>query len=223
MEVTVTLQVKGPRAQEFVELLSTYSGLPLLLVADTVSVATSAPISPYESATLRKLVFDCIRSDRLVEVNAFGGWPAGIKRQVVDHFHAQPGLRRPRRSVYLKGFEELEKWSPVLAKATMGHILQEYLGAARPAGTQPGRAFDHYHVPAIAAEAQIAADLTGRRIWTSNDATKRPWEKSKDSWEGGLGVGDEIDNVRSFGPDLIFHEIWSGDGKLKKVILPKGL
>jgi len=219
----VTLQVKGPRAQEFVELLSAYSGLPLLLVADNVSLAAAAPINPYESATLQNLVIDCIRSDKLVEVNAFGGWPAGIRRQVVDHFNARPDLHRPRRTVYLQGFAELEKWSLVYAKATMGHILQEYLGAARPAGQQPGRAFKHYHVPAIAAEAQIAAELTGRRIWTGGDRTKRPWEQDKDSWEGGMGSGDEIDNVRSFGPDLIFHEIWSGDGKLKKVILPKGL
>ena len=72
----------------------------------------------------------------------------------------------------------------------------------------PDIAGEHYHVPAIAAEAQIAAELTGRRIWTGGDRTKRPWERSKDSWEGGLGIGNEIDNVRSFGPDLIFHEIW---------------
>ena len=219
----MTLQVKGPRAQAFVALLSTYSGLPLLLAAGTVSVATAAPINPYESATLQKLVIDCIRSDKLVEVNAFGGWPADIKQQVVDHFKPQPGLQRPRRSVYLKGFEELEKWSPVLARATMGHILQEYLGAARPPGQAPGQAFKHYHGFAVAAEAQIAAELTGRRVWNNGDKTKHPWETSKDSWEGGIGVGDEIDNIRSFGPELIFHEIWSGDGKLKRVILPKGL
>jgi hypothetical protein len=38
-----------------------------------------------------------------------------------------------------------------------------------------------------------------------------------------MAVGDEKDNIRSYGPDLIFHEIWSGDGRLKRVILPKGL
>lgn len=219
----MTLQVKGPRAQAFVELLSSYSGLPLLLVSDTVSVAASAPIDPYESPTLQKLVIDCIRSGNVVEVNAFGGWPADIKRQTVDHFHAVPGIKRPRRSVYLQGFAELEKWSLIYAKATMGHILQEYLGAARPPGEQPGKAFDHYHIPAIAAEAQIVGELTGRHVWTKGDRTVRPWEATKDAWEGGMGTGDELDNIRSYGPDLIFHEIWGGDGRLKRIILPKGL
>jgi len=204
----MTLQVYGPRARQFVTLLTEYSGLTLLLGGnETVTVSANGLINPFESETLQSLTWNVIRSPNLVRIAAFSSAP--VRGFFADWFHANPGVHRPRRSVFVSDITRVAGMSAILARAVMGHILQEYFGAARPPGQQPGRAFSHYHVPAIRTEAQIAGDLTGRPIWTGN---QRPWE-------GSFGRT----NVRSYGPNLKFQLVLGGLGRLVRVIEPDGI
>jgi hypothetical protein len=206
----MTLQVRGPRAQVFVDLLAEFSGLTLLLVNDNVQVSANGLINPFESETLRRLVFEVIRSPNLVEINAFGGQPAGLADSA-DFFFAQSGVQRPRRSVYVRSLQTRRRLSPTYARAVMGHILREYFGASRPPGQNPGRAFLHFHIPGIQTEAEIVRDLTGREIWAPGMRSVRPWESR---------FGNT--NVRSYGPDLKFQLVFRG-GRLVRIIEPQGL
>jgi len=204
----MTLQVYGPRARQFVDLLTEYSGLTLVLGGnETVSVSSSGLINPFESETLQNLTWNVIRSANLVRMAAFSSAP--VQGFFADWFHANPAQQRPRRSIFVSDIERVAGLSSVLVRCVMGHILQEYFGAARPPGERPGGAFSHYHVPAIRAEAEIASDLTGRPIWTGG---RRPWESSFGSV-----------NVRSYGPDLKFQLVLGGRGQLVRVIEPEGV
>lgn len=204
----MTLQVYGPRAQQFVGLLAEYSGLSLQLGGnETVTVSANGLIDPFESETLQTLTWDTMRSPNVVRIAAFSSAP--IRGFFADWFHANPGVRRPRRSVFVDDITRVAGMSPILARAVMGHILREYFGAARPPGERPGRAFSHFHIPAIRTEAQIASDLTRRPIWTGN---RRPWESS---------FGRT--NVRSYGPNLKFQLVLGGLGRLVRVIEPDGI
>jgi hypothetical protein len=206
----MVLQVRGPRARRFVDLLAEFSGLTLQLVNDNVQVAANGLINPFESETLQNLVFEIIRSPNLVEVNAFGGRPAGLADSA-DSFFALPAVQRPRRTVFVQGLESRRRLSPIYARAVMGHILREYFNASRPPGQPPGRAFAHFHVPAIQTEAEIARDLTGRELWRPGLRSVRPWEATFDNI-----------NVRSYGPDLKFQLVFR-DGNLVRIIEPAGL
>jgi hypothetical protein len=205
--IVVTLQVYGPRAQQFVDLLSECCGLTLVLTGDVVTVSRDTLINPFESETLQSLVGEIIDSPNLVRIAAFSSAPvAGFYG---DWFHANPGVQRPRRSVFVSDLQRVAGMSTILVRAVMGHILREYFGAARPPGHQPGQAFSHYHVPAIETEARVASDLTGRPIWTGR---ARPWEHTYGTI-----------NVRSYGPSLKFQLVMNGTGSLVRVIQPTGI
>jgi hypothetical protein len=206
----MVLQVRGPRAQQFVDLLTEFSGLTLLLGNDQVQVSANGLINPFESETLQSLVFEIIRSQNIVEINAFGGEPAGLADSA-DSFFALPAFQRPRRTVFVMSLETRRRLSATYARAVMGHILREYFSASRPPGQQPGLAFVNFHVTAIQTEAEIVRDLTGREIWQRGMRNFRAWEHS-------FGTT----NVRSYGPDLKFQLVFNG-GNLVRIIEPQGL
>ena len=203
----MAFQVYGPRAQQFVDLLSQFTGLRLTLTGETVAVSRDTLLNPFESETLQDLVFDIVGSANVVRIAAFSTAP--INGFFGDWFHANPDLHRPRRSVFVEDIARAAQFSAIMGRAIMGHILQEYFGAARPPGQQPGAAFANYHVPAIHTEAQIASDLTGRPIWTG---ATRPWEHTY----GNI-------NVRSYGPGLKFQLVMAAGGGLAGVIQPQGI
>lgn len=202
----MTLQVYGPRAQQFVDLLAQFTGLTLVLNGETVTVSPDTLLNPSASETLSDLVFDVVASPNVVRIAAFSMAPGG--GFFGDWFYANPDLHRPRRSVFVGDLERANQLSPTCARGLMGHILREYFGAARPPGQQPGLAYSLYHVPAIHTEAEIVSDLTGRPIWTGSS---RPWEHTY----GNI-------NVRSYGPGLKFQLVISG-GNLARIIEPAGL
>jgi hypothetical protein len=203
----MTLQVYGPRAQEFVDLLAQFTGLRLVLTGEVVTVSPDTLLNPYESETLQDLVFDIVDAPTVVRIAAFSTTPIGIFSG--DWFFPNPGLNYPRRSVFVSDVARAAGMSPILGRSIMGHILREYFGAARPPGQTPGAAFANYHVPAILTEAQIASDLTGRPIWAG---TTRPWEHTYGTI-----------NVRSYGPGLKFQLVMSAAGELTRVIQPTGI
>lgn len=203
----MTFQVYGPRAQQFVDLLSQFTGLRLTRTGETVEVSRDTLLNPYESETLQDLVFEIVGSPRVLRLAAFSTAP--INGFFGDWFHANPGLHRPQRSVFVEDIARAAQFSAIMGRTIMGHILQEYFGAARPPGQQAGAAFAHYHVPAIHTEAQIASDLTGRPIWTG---ATRPWEHTY----GNI-------NVRSYGPGLKFQLVMGTGGGLARVIEPQGI
>ena len=91
----MTLQVYGPRARQFVDLLTEYSGLTLVLGGnDTVSVSANGLINPFESETLQTLTSNIIQSVNLVRIAAFSSAP--VQGFFADWFAANPGLHRPR-------------------------------------------------------------------------------------------------------------------------------
>jgi hypothetical protein len=124
---------------------------------------------------------------------------------LVDSFLGDPAIHLPRRSVFVADLEDIDRMSPTLARAIMGHVLREYFGASRPPGQQPGSAIKVYHVPAILTEAQIAGDLLNRPVWTGHT---RPWE----DWYGNI-------MVRSYGPSMKFQLFFNG-GRLRSVREP---
>jgi hypothetical protein len=203
----MTLQVYGPRAQEFVDLLAEFTGLRLVLTGEAVTVSQDTLLNPYESETLQDLVFDIVSSHAVVRIAAFSTTPGGFFSG--DWFFPNPGIHYPRRSVFVSDIALAASMSPILGRAIMGHILREYFGAARPPGQTPGAAFANYHVPAIHTEAEIASDLTGHPIWTG---ANRPWEHT---------YGNV--NVRSYGPGLKFQLVTSAAGVLVRVIQPAGI
>jgi len=203
----MTLQVYGPRATQFVDLLAEFTGLRLALTGEAVTVSPDTLLNPFESETLLDLVFNIVRNPNVVRIAAFSSAPvAGF---FGDWFFPNPAVHRPRRSVFVSDVARAAGMSPILGRAIMGHILQEYFGAARPPGHHPGTAFSHYHVPAIHTEAQVASDLTGRPIWTG---AIRPWEHTY----GNI-------NVRSYGPGLKFQLVMAATGGLVRVIEPEGI
>jgi hypothetical protein len=116
----------------------------------------------FESQTLQDLGSEILHSPNDVEVVAFGSVPAvGF---FVDAFFANPAFHRPRRSVYVADLEAVQRMSPTLARALMGHVPREDFGASRLPGERPGSAYSHYHIPAILTEAQIAGDLLSRPV-----------------------------------------------------------
>jgi len=167
----MSLRVRGPRAQRFVDLLGRYTGLTLVLDHEMVSIDRNSLLIPSESQTLQDLVEEIVHSPNVVEVVAFGGVPDPMLN--IDTFLAMPEFHRPRRSVYVADLEEIERMSPILARGLMGHILREYYGASRPPGQQPSEAYADNHVAAMRTEAQIVGDLLDRPIWTGH---VRPWE-----------------------------------------------
>ena len=203
----MTLQVYGPRAQEFVDLLAQFTGLRLVRTGEAVTVSPDTLLNPDESETLQDLVFDIVSSPSFVRIAAFSTTPGGGFSG--DWFFPNPGINYPRRSVFVSDVALAASMSRVLGRAIMGHILREYFGASRLPGQQPGTDFANYHVPAIGTEAQVASDLTGHPIWTG---TTRPWEHTY----GNI-------NVRSYGPGLKFQLVTSATGQLVRVIQPPGI
>jgi hypothetical protein len=194
------LQVRGPRAQQFVDLLSEYSGWTLVLVNQTVTFSTSGLINPFESQTLQDLVGEILRSPNVVEIVAQGGKPtAGF---FFDAFFSSPVPQGPRGSVFVDDILKVQDLSPVLARVLMGHVLREYFLASHPPGQAPSRPFFQFHVSAIQTEAQIASDLMGRPVWTGN---RRAWE----AMSGTI-------NVRSYGPNMKFQLFFTA-GHLRAV------
>jgi hypothetical protein len=204
---TMTLQVYGPRAQQFVDLLAEFTGLTLVLTGEAVTRSPNTLINPYESSTLQNLVSDIVSGAPAVRLAAFSTAPTDTFS--VDWFFANPGIHYPRRSVFVSDIQLVAGMSPILARGAMGHVLREYFGAARPPGQAPASDFANYHVPAILTEAQIVSDLTGRPIWTGNT---RPWEHT---------YGNIM--VRSYGPSLKFQLVMSAAGELTGVIQPAGI
>lgn len=199
----MSLSVRGPRAQPFVDLLSTYCGLSLRLVGGTVSVNPDGLINPYVSETLQDLVQEILISPNAVEIVAFGGNRDPAVGFWVDNFSAVPAFQVPRRSVFVGDFNILEKLSPDFARAIMGHVLREYFGASRLAGTPPSQLYADNHVAAMRTEAQIMGDLKGRPIWTGHT---RPWE----AMYGNI-------NVRSYGPGMKIQVFFAANGYVAAV------
>jgi len=198
----MSLRVRGPRAQQFVELLSRYCGLSLRLVGESVSKNPDGLINPNVSDTLQDLVEEVLYSPNLVEIVAFGGnrEPAVFW---LDSYDGSPAFQLPARSVFVGDFNILETFLPDFARAMMGHVLREYLGAARPPGTPASRMFDDYHDAAMRTEAQVMGDLRGLPIWTGN---VRPWEANY----GNI-------NVRSYGPGMKIQMFLDADGSIAAV------
>jgi hypothetical protein len=191
-------KVRGPRASEFVELLSRYCGLSLTLAGENVNENLDGLINPSVSKTLRDLVWEILRSPNVVEIVAFGGNRDPSAGFWVDNFRSAPAHRVPRRSVFLGDFEILQKLSPDFARAMMGHVLREYFGAARPPGVQASQVFLENHIAALRTEAQIMGDLRGLSIWTG---TIRPCEADY----GNI-------NVRSYGPAMRIQVFFNASG-----------
>ena len=91
----------------------------------------------------------------------------------MDAFFANPGFQRPRRSVYVADRGEIERRSPILARAMMGHVLREYFGASRLSGEQPSNAFADDHVEAIRTSVRsrpcpfvISSSMRPSRTWS---------------------------------------------------------
>ena len=203
----MTLQVYGPRERQFVDLLAEFTGLRLSVTGETITVSPDTLLNPFASETLIDLVFDIVRSPNLIRIAAFSTAP--ISGFFGDWFYPNPVIHYPRRSVFVSDLERAAKLSPILGRAFMGHILQEYFGAARPPGQTPGMALARYHVPAIHTEAQVASDLTGRAIWSGRT---RPWAHAYGNvW------------VRSYGPGLKFQLVMDAAGNLARVIEPQGI
>ena len=198
----MSLRVRGPRAQQFVELLGRYCGLGLRLVGESVSKNPDGLINPNVSETLQDLIDEVLFSPSVVEIVAFGGNrdPAVFW---VDSFDANPAFQLPARSVFVGDFNTLETLSPDFARAMMGHVLREYLGAARPPGTPASRMFDDYHAAAMRTEAQVMGDLRGLPIWTGN---VRPWEANYGTI-----------NVRSYGPGMKMQVFLDANGNTTAV------
>lgn len=203
----LTLRVRGPRAYEFWKLLKDFSGAPLIMAGGgEIRWSMDGTIDPFESKTLQMLISDIIKSANVVQITAFGGHQESGTWG--DSFFGNPGLR-PRRSVFVEDFREVEKSSSVGARILVAHVLKEYLAGARPAGTTPGRAFSNYHADALRTEAEIARDLTGRAIWAGGH---RPWEHT---------FGNT--NVRSYGPSLKFQFTFDSAWNVRNVKEPPGL
>jgi hypothetical protein len=215
----MALKITGPRAHELVKVMADFSGLPLILKGDEVSVAQSGIINPFESKTLQALVWDSIKSKNVVAITAFGGdrsvTSGGHTHNVTwgDSFRASSAHHLPARSIFVEDFRQIGQMSRLAGRILLGHVLKEYLAASRPAGVAPGKAFKNYHEPAIVTEAQIAHDLTGRVTWSG---THKPWEQSLHSTDG-------LINVRSYGPSLKFQFHFDKSNSLKSVRAPSGL
>jgi len=194
----MSLRVRGPRAQQFVDLVSTYCGLSLTLVGETVSVNPDGLINPYVSETLQDLVGEILNSPNAVEIVAFGGNRDPSVGFWIDNFSAVPAFQVPRRSVFVGDFNILENLSPDFARAMMGHVLREYFGASRPPGIAPSQMYADNHVAGIRTEAQIMGDLKGLPIWTGHT---RPWEADF----GNI-------NVRSYGPGMKMQVFFDSNG-----------
>ncbi|HEV7238805.1 MAG TPA: RHS repeat-associated core domain-containing protein [Thermoanaerobaculia bacterium] len=208
-----SLEVDGPRAREFVDLLARLSGLRLHRPGGSkVEVDPNGLVDPFVSPTLQRLVREVIDGPDRVRVTAFESFPNGF----VDSFEAAPHL--PAGSVLMRDFATLDRVAPELTSGLLGHVLEEYRTAAilgTPRGGSASDAqFNRAHVPALQTEARIVSDLTGRRIWGApGDRTKRAWERR---------VGNI--NMRSYGPDLKYQMIFNiAPIRLRTVIRPRGL
>jgi hypothetical protein len=215
----MTLKILGPRAHELVKVLSDFSGLPLKMAGDEVSFARDGIIDPFESKTLQELIGESIHAKDVVTITAFGGDRSAVvgghTRNITwgDSFRPSAAFHVPRRSVFVEDFRQINQLCPLAARILIGHVLKEYLGAARPAGVAPGKAYKNYHEPAIVTEAQIAHDLTGRVTWSGSH---KPWEQSIHLTDGSI-------NVRSYGPSLKFQFHFDKSHSLKSVKAPAGL
>ncbi|MBI4600495.1 MAG: VCBS repeat-containing protein [Planctomycetes bacterium] len=179
-------EAAGPRAREFLDMVSRHSGLDLELDEEgRVTLDPDGLMDPTASPTLQNLVLDAIHSDdKLVRITAFG--KADHPTFFIDTFRGNVGIN-PARSVHMLDFREVEAASPTLAKVFLGHVLAEYLHAARPRGLAPiqtDRAEDRAHKHALRVEAQIASELTGRPLGPSGKREVRP---GIDVFEGSYG------------------------------------
>ena len=215
----MTLKITGPRAHELVKVLSDFSGLPLSMTGDEVSFARGGIIDPFESKTLQGLIGESNNTKNVVAITAFGGdrsvTVSGHRINFTwgDHFRPSAAHHIPRRSVFVEDFRQINQFSPLAARILIGHVLKEYLGAARPEGVAPGKAYKNYHEPAIVTEAQIAHDLSGRVTWSGSH---KPWEQS-------VHLTDGYINIRSYGPSLKFQFHFDKTNSLKSVKAPFGL
>jgi hypothetical protein len=115
----MTLQVYGPRAQEFVDLLAQFTGLRLVRTGEVVTVSRDTLLNPYESETLQDLVFDIVSGPAVVRIAAFSTTPGvGFSG---DWFFPNPGLNYPRRSIFVSDVALAAGMSPILGRAIMGH------------------------------------------------------------------------------------------------------
>src|SRR5262245_45112177 len=107
----MTLQVYGPRTRQFVDLLSEFTGLRLTLTGEAVAVSRDTLLNPFESETLQNLVFEIVGSPNVVRIAAFSTAP--INGFFGDWFRANPGVQRPRRSVFVEDIAQAAKLSPI--------------------------------------------------------------------------------------------------------------
>src|SRR5262245_503549 len=107
--VAMTLQVYGPRAQQFVDLLAEFTGLRLRLNGEAVTVSQDTLLNPFESETLQDLLFEIVASPNVVRIAAFSTAPGG--GFFGDWFYANPDVHRPRRSVFVGDLERANRLS----------------------------------------------------------------------------------------------------------------
>jgi len=157
----------GPRADEFVEMVSQKSGLQLQRDAETgkITVDPDGLMDPTVSPTLQNLVERIIYDpNKLVRITAMGKPDSDL---LVDTFNANAGIN-PARTVHMLDFREVGKVSPHLATVFLSHVLAEYYQAARPRGRPPAQgnaAFNPAHRHAERVEAQVASELTGEALF----------------------------------------------------------
>jgi hypothetical protein len=91
----------------------------------------------------------------------------------MDAFFANPRFQRPRRSVYVADLEEIERISPILARALSGHVVREDFGASRLPDARPSNTFADYHVEAIRTSVRsrscplvISSSIRPSRTWS---------------------------------------------------------
>ena len=204
-------EATGPRAQEFVDMVSRYSGLSLQLDKDTGKITENPDglINPNASPTLQNLVESVINDpDKVVRITAMG---KSSPNAFIDTFFRNDG-ENPARTVQMLDFRETEKVSPTLAKAFFGHVLAEYYGAARPRGqaqitelTPENKKLQNpFHKLGKQVEAQIASELTGKPLGPS----KTLKDRFRDNRYSG-SYGPELKFVYRFQPGTMNTQaIW---------------
>ena len=197
--------VVGPRAQEFVDMLGRLSGLDLELgEGGRVTIDPDGLMDPTVSPTLQNLVSDIIDSDNLVRITAVNKSDPDF---FVDTFHRNAGIN-PARTVHMSDFREIERHMPELASPFVGHVLAEYLHAARPRGRPVSTAFQRAHEHAFRVESQIASEVVGRRLWSPQADRIRP----SDYFTNGNYVVD-------YGPELRYAvRFHAGTSNIRRIV-----
>ena len=135
--LAMPLDIRGPRADVFVQLLSRHCGLDLVRDANTdqVTVSRDGLINPFVAGSLQDLVWRMTGQAETVTITAKGEVPGGI----VDAFGGSAGAQIARRSVFLPDLLTIERLDPQFCTAMIAHFLAEYDHAAIQRDPEPVR------------------------------------------------------------------------------------